>query len=101
MTKISDGKPVLYQKGEVFVTVIDVKDEQVIGIGSRRMFAIVHEPTGVLMGTTPMLSGAIRSAYALNEDIKDALAKPNEVYDDLKAAGSGPAGLNTRDFQFS
>lgn len=88
-TKDSRIKPI-FRAGEYRVDVTEMMDKDVPVTGVRKVFALEHEPTGVIAGYSQQLPGAIRAAVELQADTIKAVADP---YSLANATGSG-AGRN-------
>lgn len=91
---LKDGRPILYHKGEYLVTTVIMKDDSLVNYdGQRKSFAMYHVPTGVMVATGSMLAGMIQSCYALDEQLKEARAKPEQAWEEMSADGAPTGGF--------
>jgi hypothetical protein len=78
-----------YEHGEFSVTVLRMKDADNLENGERKVFAVIHDPTGVQVALTSMPTVAIKVTAQLSKYLEDVRKDP--MSDDL--GGVPPSGF--------
>lgn len=96
MTKASTtngtGPKPVFSVGDYRVDVTELYDENVPARhgekGTRKVFVLTHEPSGVVAGYSQQLPGAIHAAVELNQSTLKTLADPYSLSDVTPAGRS-------------
>jgi hypothetical protein len=91
-TGVYAGPAVLFERGDFYVTVVEVKDADLVEPSTRKAFALIHRPTGVRCALSSILSAIVRLAVVMDKDTRETLENPEASVEDSPPTGGFGGG---------